>query len=122
MSNSDRKLENCSLPRGLITRSGIPMTPNQRLPSLKSSLNSNFILSKSNFAINNPVTKSGALKRIFKPTIPETRRHQDTASKRRLLTNFKVQVKKETAKKPKKKSKNDYIQVKPLVFTGISQR
>lgn len=125
MSGTDRKLDKRPLPRGLITRSGIPLNPNQRLPSLKTSLNSNTIISNSNFSNNCPVTRSGAFKRIFKPAILETKRPVEISFKNKLTSSLNFKSKKESFKKNKNKRQTEYIQVKSLVFngtTGISQR
>lgn len=76
-----------SLPRGLVTRSGLPVKPGQRIPSLRTteSLNSSMSHSTSNSSTNNnaingnrvitpgassKTTRGGATRRIFKPTIP----------------------------------------------------
>lgn len=74
-----------SLPRGLVTRSGLPVDPGQRIPSLRSSSTSSMSsgnLLNGNRAIvslnNTNKTRGGATKRTFKPNVPTKEVNVDT--------------------------------------------
>lgn len=79
-----------SLPRGLVTRSGLPVEPGQRIPSIKStsipSMSSGNLLNgtRAIASITNAnKTRGGATKRTFKPNVPikEAKVEPDNISK-----------------------------------------
>lgn len=114
-----------NLPRGLVSKSGLPLNPNQRLPSLRSSLSKPSLLFQSSASFNqNLLTlNKSPVKRAYEPNMPDCRKSNESKPFQNCVKQGKndwkgspLKAKRQTTKKPKK-----LIQLESPVFTGDSR-
>lgn len=87
-SNSSNNNSNNNLPRGLMSKSGLPFNPNQRLPSLRSSLSKPSLLFQSSTSFNhNQIVNSSSSSSPTKSPITGKRNYESNIGSIECMVN-----------------------------------
>ncbi|XP_053208905.1 putative uncharacterized protein DDB_G0287457 [Panonychus citri] len=87
-SNSSNNNSNNNLPRGLMSKSGLPFNPNQRLPSLRSSLSKPSLLFQSSASFNhNQIVNSSSSSSPTKSPITGKRNYESNIGSIECMVN-----------------------------------